>query len=146
MATRDSDVRQRLGDEIAALMGGLVRDFRAGFTSCADRLGLGPGEAQALWLLSRGDDASTGDLARRLSVDPANASTLLTKLEGRGLVRREPAPQDRRKRLASLTEEGRRTKLALARCMEKRQVGFAALSTNELRSFRDLLRRVADEG
>ena len=50
--------------------------------------GLGPGEAQALWLLGIGGDATTGDLARRLGVDPANASTLLTKLERRGLSNR----------------------------------------------------------
>ena len=146
MESRDSGGRQRLGDEIAALMGELVRDFRAGFVGCADQLGLGPGEAQALWLLSGGDDISTGDLARRLGVDPANASTLLTKLEGRGYVRRDPAPNDRRKRLASLTAEGRQAKLMLARCMERRQVGFAALTIAELRSFRDLLRRVAARG
>lgn len=137
--------RERVGQEIAGLMGGLVRGFRAGFVACADRLDLGPSEAQLLWLLEERGDASTGDLARRLGIDPANASTLLTKLEGRGLVRRQAAERDRRRRLVSLTPEGRRTKLALARCMEERQPGFAQLSTTELISFRDLLRRVAGE-
>ena len=51
-------------------MGGLVRDFRASFVACADRLELGPGEAQLVWLLSETGDASTGDLAGRLGVDP----------------------------------------------------------------------------
>ena len=139
------DNRERVGQEIATLMGGLVRGFRAGFVACADRLELGPGEAQLLWLLEERGEASTGDLAQRLGVDPANASTLLTKLERRGLVRRQPAERDRRRRLASLTAEGRRTKLALARCMEKRQPGFGQLATAELVSFRDLLRRVSGE-
>ena len=139
--------RERVGQEIATLMSGLVRTFRAGFVACADRLELGPGEAQLLWLLEERGDSSTGDLAqRRLGVDPANASTLLTKLERRGLVRRRPAERDGRRRLASLTADGRRAKLALARCMEEHQPSFGQLTTAELVSFRDLLRRVAGEG
>lgn len=145
MSGREED-RERVGHEIATLMGGLVRTFRAGFVACADRLELGPGEAQLLWLLEERGDSSTGDLAQRLGVDPANASTLLTKLERRGLVRRRPAERDGRRRLASLTAEGRRAKLALARCMEERQPGFGQLTTAELVSFRDLLQRVAGEG
>jgi MarR family transcriptional regulator, organic hydroperoxide resistance regulator len=139
------DNRERVGQEIAVLMSGLVRGFRAGFVACADRFELGPSEAQLLWLLEESGDASTGELARRLGVDPANASTLLTKLEGRGLVRRQAAERDRRRRLVSLTAAGRKTKLALAGCMEARQPGFAQLTTPELISFRDLLRRVAGE-
>jgi DNA-binding MarR family transcriptional regulator len=145
MSSSGDSQRQRTGKEIAALMSGLVRRFRAGFVACADELGLGPGEAQLLWLLEARGDASTGDLAVRLGVDPANASTLLTKLERRGLVRRAPAKRDRRRRVISLTAEGRRTRAALARCMESRQPGFGQLTTSELVSFRDLLRRVAGE-
>lgn len=144
MSNRE-DNSERVGQEIAALMGGLVRGFRAGFVACADRLELGPSEAQLLWLLEERGDASTGDLARRLGIDPANTSTLLTKLEGRGLVRRQAAERDRRRRLVSLTARGRRTKLSLARCVEERQPGFGQLTTAELISFRDLLRRVAGE-
>jgi DNA-binding MarR family transcriptional regulator len=126
-------------------MGGLVRRFRAGFLACADELGLAPGGAELLWLLEERGETSTGDLARRLGVDPANTSTLLTKLEDRGLVRRLPAEHDRRRRRVSLTAAGRKAKLHLARCMEGRQHGFGRLTTSELVSFRDLLRRVAGE-
>jgi DNA-binding MarR family transcriptional regulator len=140
---KEDQRREQLGREIATQMGGLVRTFRAGFGSCADRLQLGPGEAQAVWLLGERGDTSTRDLARKLDVDPANASTLLTKLERRGLVRREPAAHDRRKRLLSLTAEGRKTKRALGRCIEERQPGFDQLTTSELKTFRDLLNKVA---
>jgi DNA-binding MarR family transcriptional regulator len=138
--------REQVGREIATLMSGLVRTFRTGFVSCSDELRLAPGEAQLLWLLDERGDASTGDLARRLGVDPANASTLLTKLERRGLVRRVEAERDRRRRLVSLTAEGRKARSDLARCMESRQPGFGQLTTSELVSFRGLLRRVAGEG
>ncbi len=126
-------------------MGDLVRRFRANFVSCADQLRLGPGEAQALWLLGVAGEVTTSELAGRLGVDPANASTLLTSLERRGLIRREPAAHDRRRRVASLTTEGRRTNTSLARCMESRQPGFSTLTTAELGTFCDLLRRVAGE-
>lgn len=145
MAKGNGPRREQLGNEIAALMSRMTRSYRSGFVACADQLELGPGEAQALWLLSAGGAASTGDLARRLRVDPANASTLLSKLERRALIRREPAPQDRRKRIVSLTTKGRATTRALSGCMERRQGGFGGLTTSELVTFRDLLRRVAGE-
>jgi DNA-binding MarR family transcriptional regulator len=146
MAERDTSRKEQLGNEIAVLMSGVARSYRTGFVACADRLQLSPGEAQALWLLSTGGDASTGDLARRLNVDPANASTLLSKLERRGLVRREPAPHDRRRRIVSRTANGRETHRKLTRCMEQRHGGFGELTTAELVTFRDLLRRVAGRG
>ncbi len=143
MSRREYNRREQLGREISGLMGQLVRTFRTGFVACADQHELGPGEAQVLWLLDESGDTSTGDLARRLDIDPANASTLLTKLERRRFVRRVSAEHDRRKRLISLTAEGRNVKLALARCIGERQPGFDQLTTSELVSFRDLLRRVA---
>jgi DNA-binding MarR family transcriptional regulator len=76
-------------------------------------------------------------------VDPANASTLLSGLERRALIRRQPAPQDRRKRIVTLTTKGRETIRVLDRCMERQQGGFGGLTTSELVTFRDLLRRVA---
>jgi quercetin dioxygenase-like cupin family protein len=51
---------------------------------------------------------ATKDVARELDIDPANASTLVTRLERRRLVRRDPATNDRRKRLISLTTAGRK--------------------------------------
>jgi DNA-binding MarR family transcriptional regulator len=134
-----------VGSEIATLMSGLVRTFRTGFVACAGELDLNPSEAQLIWVLAERGDASTGDLGRRIGVDPANASTLLTRLERRGLIRRLPAERDRRRRLISLTADGRKARAALARCMESRQPGFEQLTTTELVSFRDLLRRIAGE-
>ena len=145
MANGGETNRVQLGNEIAALISGLARRYRGSFVGCADQLGLGAGEAQALWLLSAGGDATTGELARRLGVDPANASTLLSKLERRGLIRRKAPAHDRRKRIVSLTPQGRRTNRALTRCMEQSPAGFGELATSELVAFRDLLRRVAGE-
>lgn len=141
-ATQDKR-REQLGNEIAALMGPLVRELRAALLTCAGDLGLAPNEAQAVLLLGLRDSVSTKDLARALDIDPANASTLITKLERRGLVRRDAATHDRRKRLISLTAQGRELRRRLAGCVGERRPSFRELTTDELVTFRDLLRRVA---
>ena len=144
MAERDPQRRDELGDEIVALMGPLVQSIRATFAACAGELGLAFSDAQALWVLETRQSVSTKELARALDIDPANASTLITRLEGRGLVRRAAARDDRRKRVTSITARGRRTRARLAACIAERRPSFSALTTAELATFRDLLRRVAD--
>ena len=143
MDTSDTREREQIGNEIAALMGPLVRDLRVAFQTCAAELGLALSEAQALWLLELRGTLATKNLARALDIDPANASTLITKLERRGLVGREPGGEDRRRRLISLTAEGQKTRRQLARCIAQRRPSFRELTTDELVTFRDLLRRVA---
>jgi MarR family transcriptional regulator, organic hydroperoxide resistance regulator len=138
--------REQIGNEIAALMGPLVRDLRAAFQTCAAELGLALSEAQAIWLLEMRGALATKDFARALDVDPANASTLITKLERRGLVSREAADDDRRRRLVSLTAEGQTIRRQLAQCIGERRPSFRELTTEELATFRDLLRRVQRPG
>lgn len=145
MNAREQKERETISNEIAALMGPLVRGLRTTLRSCAEELELAPGEANALWVLAGVGELTTKDLARRLDIDPANASTMLTGLERRGLVSRQAAPQDRRKRVISLTEKGRAMRLRLAECVGERQPSFRALSTHELGVFRDMLRRVSGE-
>jgi DNA-binding MarR family transcriptional regulator len=135
--------REELGDEIAALMGPLVRSIRAAFQTCAGELGLAPSDAQALWVLETRGSVSTKELARALDIDPANGSTLITRLERRRLVRRTAAKDDRRKRVISITAGGRQTRARLGACIGERRPSFSALTTAELTTFRDLLRRVA---
>jgi DNA-binding MarR family transcriptional regulator len=131
-----------LGNDIASLLGPLVRDLQANFRTCAEGLELALSEAQALWMLAARGPVTTKELAQRLQIDPANASTLITKLHRRGLVDRRPAPQDRRKRLVSLTAEGRAVRARLGACMAERGPSFRGLTTEELVTFRDLLLRL----
>jgi len=137
--------REELGNEIAALMSAIGRELRAGFVACAAELGLAPSEAQTLWLLAARGPATTGELARSLGVDPANASTLITKLERLGLVDRKPDPDDRRRRVVSLTARGRRARHGLSRCMGARRPTFGALGIDELQTFLELLRKIGSQ-
>lgn len=146
MTSQRQERRSRLLEEVAALMGQLVRALRGALRACAEELGLTQGEANALLLLAATGELTTNELAQRLDMDPANASTMLTRLQERGLVRREAALVDRRKRVVSLTRAGEEARARLADCVGERQPSFRALSTDELAAFRDLLRRVAAEG
>jgi DNA-binding MarR family transcriptional regulator len=135
--------REELGNEIAGLLGPLVRSLSAAFRDCAGDLGLALSDAQALWLLAAAEALTTKELAGKLGIDPANASTLVTRLERRGLVRRGPAADDRRKRLVTLTPDGSELRRRLAGCVGERRPAFRELTTDELVVFRDLLRRIA---
>ncbi|MCM0620428.1 GNAT family N-acetyltransferase [Nocardioides bruguierae] len=74
-------------------------------------LGLGRPLAASRLLLEVGsspDGASVLDLRTRLGLDSGYLSRLLRRLEREGLVLTEPDPADQRRRVASLTEDGRR--------------------------------------
>jgi DNA-binding MarR family transcriptional regulator len=64
---------------------------------------------QALAVLEgAGQPLSPTAIAERLIVTTASMTSLLDTLERRGLVRRQPDPDDRRRVLVILTEDGRR--------------------------------------
>lgn len=65
---------------------------------------------------------SAGELARRWQVTPAVLTGVLDRLELRGLVRREPHPEDRRRQHLALTEAG----LAMTRSVERALTGELA--------------------
>jgi DNA-binding MarR family transcriptional regulator len=139
----DADQRERLANEIAALLGPLTRRLRRAFVECAAEHDLPPGDAQALWVLSQRDRLATRKLAEALEIDPANASALVSRLEQRGLLARSTASDDRRKRLVSLTAAGREAKRRLADCVGERRPTFSALSTEDMATLRDLIRQTS---
>jgi len=71
--------------------------------------GLNTGEFDVLAALRRAgeDQARTpGELSRTLMLSPGGMTNRLDRLEGMGLVRREPDPDDRRSLRVVLTDEG----------------------------------------
>lgn len=60
-----------------------------------------------LYKLLTCDTSTLASLSRDLSVDPAALTRSLSRLEAKGLIRRERCTQDRRVVHLSLTEEGR---------------------------------------
>ncbi len=69
--------------------------------------GLSTRQFWALHHLSETDGLSMIDLSRMLFTDKSNVTAIADRLETAGLIRRSPAPQDRRVILLTLTPEGR---------------------------------------
>ncbi|ADJ44659.1 MarR family transcriptional regulator [Amycolatopsis mediterranei S699] len=75
-------------------------------------LGVTGRQLALLMLFGDGPARSQQDGAARLGVDRTTMVALVDELEAKGLVRREVAPGDRRKRLVLLTPEGERVREA----------------------------------
>jgi DNA-binding MarR family transcriptional regulator len=78
-----------------------------------ERLGLGGPETAlsdiqlaALAALERHDAMTPGELAEHEKVQPPSMTRVISVLEERGLVRREPHPTDRRQVILTVTPEG----------------------------------------
>jgi len=68
--------------------------------------GLSTRQFWALHHLSETDGLSMIDLSRMLFTDKSNVTAIADRLETAGLIKRSPAPQDRRVILLTLTPEG----------------------------------------
>ena len=69
-------------------------------------LDLSLAQHEILVTIQRCGSPTQGELSERLHIIKSNASALLSKLEARRLVRREPDPQDSRVRRLTLTPDG----------------------------------------
>jgi DNA-binding MarR family transcriptional regulator len=61
------------------------------------------------------DGMTLGELSQRMMVSNGNITGLVDRLVSQGLIRRRPAPNDRRVQIVNLTPEGRRFFRAMAR-------------------------------
>ncbi|MDR7275223.1 MarR family winged helix-turn-helix transcriptional regulator [Catenuloplanes atrovinosus] len=72
-------------------------------------LGIDGKDFGALRVLAGGEPASQLQVAQRLGIDRTTMVALLDELERKGIVVRRPDPEDRRRNIVALTEQGRRT-------------------------------------
>ena len=83
-------------------------------------------------LVDAGGSLPLGQLADRLACVKSNVTQLVDRLEAEGLVTRSPDPEDKRSRLAIITEEGRRLHQDGARLQrEVEEQLFSTLSVDE---------------
>ena len=106
------------------------------------RTKLSPGVIKTLMRLAKHDGVSMGDMARGIGCDPSYITALVDDLDGRGLARREPSPDDRRVKIIVLTESGRALATEIDRVLSVPPSAFSALTRSELRQLRDLLDKV----
>jgi DNA-binding MarR family transcriptional regulator/GNAT superfamily N-acetyltransferase len=64
-------------------------------------------EARILFEIAHGEEVSASDLSRELGLDPGYLSRILARLERRGLVDKVRSETDGRRRILSLTSEGK---------------------------------------
>lgn len=69
-------------------------------------VGLTAPQLLILQLLRQGEELTTGQVAKRVSLSQATVTTIVDRLEKRGFVRRERGETDKRKVYLYLTEQG----------------------------------------
>ena len=96
----------------------------------------------ALW--RREGPVPMGELSRMLLISNGNATDVVGRLEGEGLVRRTPSEADRRTVLVALTDAGRAAFEGMAVGHEAEVCRlFAPLDAGDLEALRDILRKVS---
>jgi DNA-binding MarR family transcriptional regulator len=82
-------------------------------------------------------------LAERVAFDPATSGSVICRLEQRGLVRREPDQDDRRRKLLWITQEGQRIALEMKTAVRRAHNRLVEPLSNDERSrLVDLLRKL----
>jgi DNA-binding MarR family transcriptional regulator len=114
----------------------------------AEALGfrLGAGRGKVLFQLRHGPMTLT-ELAEANGVDAPYATLIVDKLEAHGLVERQPHPDDRRRKLVTLTSAGRDAIATADAILLRPPRAISILRADELRQLTKLLRRLieADE-
>jgi len=100
-------------------------------------------EARILFEIAHRDEATASDLSPELGLDPGYLSRILSGLERRGLIEKTPSETDARKRLLSLTPEGRDAfSLLDARSREEVAELLGELSEGEQRRLFEAMRTI----
>lgn len=97
---------RQLTEELYDCLFAIRTQVHAELKELAREAGLTDAQTDALWRLSRGREMSARRLADLLQCDASTATTMVDRLEKRGLVRRVPHPTDRRAKIIQLTPEG----------------------------------------
>jgi DNA-binding MarR family transcriptional regulator len=143
------DVLPMLDPEVEGLVdriGGLSRRFSRYLDETLAEFKLDHAEWKLLGLLARRGEAYTsspGKLARMMELSSGAMTNRLDRLEGAGLIRRLPDPEDRRGIQVEATEQGRRLyEETVGVQARKEQLVAAALSDGEKKQLNALLRRL----
>lgn len=92
-----------------------------------------------LLLLEPGETIPMRRLATRLAYDASNLSTLIDRLESRGVVTRRPDPTDRRIKALALPEDGVRLRTTFWTGLVSDPGPLAPLTDDQLRTLDGLL-------
>jgi DNA-binding MarR family transcriptional regulator len=140
-----SDVRDLPAvQEAWSLMSQLFMEIRPRALRMAAELGLTPPQLFALKSLDPDQPVPMRALAAALHCDSSNVTGLVDGLEAQGLVERREAEHDRRVRMLVVTERGAEARARMQAAMREVPAPLAALSEDDQKVLRDILRRALD--
>lgn len=137
-AQHDDDVT-RVWQELRAFV--LAHDHREELRETLG-LGRGTGRIKVLMRLTEGP-LTLRDIAEFTGVDAPYATLIVDNLEARGLVERTPHPDDRRRKLVTLTPAGQQAAAHAAHIISQPPAGFTKLTDAELTVLESLLGRLS---
>jgi len=113
--------------------------------SLLSAIGVYRGQPPVLFHLNREDGLSHAELAERMHLQPATVTKMITRMEKRGLVTRQPDPDDKRISRVYMTEQGRIAYGAAHEVFTQLSGEiFAGFDEQEREQLRDMLFRVRD--
>ncbi len=116
------------------------------FTEVVGASELTPGQFGVLVVIDANPGLSQTQLGNALGIDRSTVVAVIDRLEGRGLVARQPAPNDRRSHALHLSDSGKTTLRRLTERVRAHERQIARhLSAEEQARLIELLRRVANE-
>lgn len=122
-----------------------TRALRRRMWSSLEDWDLSPHQARALRTVCSHDGARLSAVAAHLRIAPRSATEVVDSLEARGLVARQPDPDDRRAVLVVATDEGREVHEAADRIRGAAAAEFfGRLEAGEREQLAALLRRLVD--
>ncbi|MFI6284592.1 MarR family winged helix-turn-helix transcriptional regulator [Streptomyces sp. NPDC051018] len=133
----------RLNEELIDSLFAIRTQVHAELKELAREAGLTDTQTDVLWRLSREQEMTARRLADRLQCDASTATSMIDRLEKRGLVRRVPHPTDRRAKVIQLTAEGCELRDRIIRHTTEHSP-FARLDHESRLRLRALLREVVD--
>jgi MarR family transcriptional regulator, organic hydroperoxide resistance regulator len=121
-----------------------AQHMRAGLDQAAQAHGLaGARDWIVLSALAAGPRQTQLALAQSLGLDKTTMTSLLDRMEGRGLIVRRPDRHDRRARIPELTADGRRVQAEVTGARDQVEAGLlSGFSADEQAQLRDLLTRL----
>jgi len=97
--------------------------------------GIGQAEAHVLARLGAGEATSPGELHRLFGHKRSTITSVLDRLEARGLIERRLSPGDRRSLIVSLTDSGRVAAATVTAVVERLEAAAAAAGEEALAGF-----------
>jgi MarR family transcriptional regulator, organic hydroperoxide resistance regulator len=119
----------------------LIHLSKRRFMAIASEFELSPPQVMALRQLDPDEPKPMSELALALRCDNSNVTGIVDRLEDRGLVERRAAAHDRRVKMLSITPRGAEIRAALAARLDEPPEPLAALSLEDQRALRDIMRR-----